>query len=85
MVFYEPCDFFSSLSGGPWIGLHDPDENNTFVWLNGSPLPNDDETWSDGQIVYPFSYIIKIKLMFLEIGDRYKEATVVGPGPIRAM
>ena len=39
--------FCSPVSGGPWIGFHDPDENDTFVWLNGNPLPNDDENWKD--------------------------------------
>ena len=46
MVF----DHCRSSSGNPWIGLHDANDNDVFVWLNGNILPDDDENWRNGCI-----------------------------------
>ena len=32
-----------------WIGVHDQDDNDKYVWLNGNLLPNDDENWLSGK------------------------------------
>ena len=48
--------FFSSLAGYPWIGFHDPNNNDTYVWLNGNLLPDNDENWQRGK-----AYLTKYK------------------------
>ena len=42
--------YFSSLGTYfPWIGFHDANDNDNHVWLNGNPLPDDDENWKAGK------------------------------------
>ena len=36
------------MIGYTWIGAHDRDDNNMFVWLNGNSLTDDDENWVPG-------------------------------------
>ena len=47
-------------SGSLWIGLNDSHDNDIFVWLNGSPLPDDDENWSESIILLSFLHNPKL-------------------------
>ena len=36
------------LNNRSWIGYHDPNWNNKYIWLNGKYLPDNDDNWDDG-------------------------------------
>ena len=36
---------YSILKGRSWIGYHDPDGNDKYVWLNENNLSDDDDNW----------------------------------------
>ena len=46
-VVFDHC---RSSSWNPWIGSHDANDNDVYVWLNGNILPYDDENWWEGCI-----------------------------------
>ena len=38
-----------SIFDETWIGFHDPNYDNKFVWFNGNSLPDDEENWAHGK------------------------------------
>ena len=57
---------FSSVTGHTWIGSHDPDDDENFVWLNGNPLPDNDENWFPGKyFVWYLQPKVKVAIIFV--------------------
>ena len=67
-IFYQSLSLCSSsLSSWPFIGFYDRDDNDVFVWLNGNPLPDDDENWLGGKTATSLDMGIKLAELKLSI------------------
>ena len=40
------------MTAQTWIGFHDLNDNDNYVWLNGNPLPDDDANWRSGRYIF---------------------------------